>query len=123
MRPLVHVIPRDEALYRLSVFAAAVCIAVMLAALFAGPSTSLDRQGMLIAVSVLAIGACVITLVTVERLLRTLRRQRAEIVDAARSHADDLQTVVELARRLPASGMPARPAGASATACSRCAAA
>ncbi len=42
-------------------FAAAGCIAVMLAALFAGPSTSLDRQGLLIAVSVLAIGACFTT--------------------------------------------------------------
>lgn len=81
--PRGRVIPRDEALYRLSVFAAAGCIAVMLAALFAGPSTSLDRQGLLIAVSVLAIGACFTTLVTVERLLRALRRQRAETVEAA----------------------------------------
>ena len=101
--PLGRVIPRDEALYRLSVFAAAGCIAVMLAALFAGPSTPLDRQGLLIAVSVLAIGACFTTLVTVERLLRALRRQRAETVEAARSHAEDLQTVVEIARRLPGS--------------------
>ena len=96
-----RVIPRDEALYRLSVFAAAGCIAVMLAALFAGPSTSLDRQGLLIGVSVLAIGACFTTLVTVERLLRALRRQRAETLERARSHAEDLQTVVEIARRLP----------------------
>jgi len=101
VNPRGRVIPRDEALYRLSVFAAAGCIAVMLAALFAGPSTSLDRQGLLIGVSVLAIGACFTTLVTVERLLRALRRQRAETLESARSHAEDLQTVVEIARRLP----------------------
>jgi signal transduction histidine kinase len=102
VRPISRVIPRDEALYRLSVFATAGCIAVMLAALFTAPASPLD-QSVFAVILLAAIGACVLTLATVERLLRTLRLQRAEMAERGRAHAEDLQTVVELARRLPGS--------------------
>ena len=77
MRPHVRVIPRDEALYRLSVLVATICVAgVVLAILVHMPAV--DETGMLSLTAALAIGSCAVMAVIVERLLNRVRRQQRD---------------------------------------------
>jgi signal transduction histidine kinase len=77
VRPHVRVIPRDEALYRLSVLVAAICVAgVVLAILVHMPAV--DETGMLSLTAALAIGSCAVMAVIVERLLSRVRRQQRD---------------------------------------------
>jgi len=89
----VRVIPRDGALYRLSVLAAAACVGLLLAALLRAPAG--DEARVFSAISATGIMACGIAVLMIERMVRDTRIQ-----------ARDSRAVVRAVRDLSAVGDP-----------------
>jgi GAF domain-containing protein len=93
VRQNVRVIPRDGALYRLSVLAAAACVGLLLAALLRAPAG--EEARVFSAISATGIMACGIAVLMIERMVRDTRIQ-----------ARDSRAVVRAVRDLSAVGDP-----------------